>query len=573
MTITISGVDFDHDAKSFDVDDDFVSTSRTVSGFSNPRSSSPGRAGRQLSFEIPIITTDPQNVVQRLNGLTSENDLLLIEASDQHIVGNHQEVYLRRANVQERKEPGRPTLSRVTVTGEIAGIPLFTGGNSTKVALLGGTYEPTEWDTVYFSLINGSHKGRTPSSTFPIEWDERDADDWTDTRGSFVLQRYDDGNWTIKGGDNSGDNLSVWTGDTNIDNDCWQANVLFDDDVDGDVSLLYRMQGTAVGDAGYRVRLKSSEIALERRTGDDTYTSVSTYTFSPKANVWYNIAIAGTGSRLRVFLDGDLVIDAAESNHSSGRVGIAYDGNTNDVYFRELLSSDSENPRVTSVPIHREATVIGSQEEADDYLPTGDNLLTNPGFENDSSGDSSATSWTDNNSLTVSIKEDSILGTLGCELQGSDAFLSQQVNINRRTTYVISCWVKQSTAGGTPKLEVTPINGSGDTLSTQSANTNDLWQRLQLVLTPDNSKNTTTYEVRLYPSGAEIGDETAVFDDVTVKTATPFVKMPLTDAIEYADAVGDNPTPPAISTVTDVGGIGAGFVGEFSVSAEDGDGL
>lgn len=563
MSVTINGFQFSQDARSFDVSETYATQSNALTGSTHPRVFSGGRDSRRLSFTVPVVQENPEVLVSQLKGMAEQSDVLLVEASDQTIVDDSSKVYVKRASVSEEPTPGAPTYVRVRFEAEIVGVPLFDGGNTNKALFLGGEFTPTEWDNVYFPLGDASRKGVTPTSTTPLQWERRSTNDWTDVRGSFPMQRYNDGNWSVQGSDDSSENLSVYTGKTDYDDHCWQANVRFDTNVNGSVGLLYRLQGTSTTSNGYRVRFDSSGVTLERRTGDDSYTSVASHSMTPQSGQWYSLAVSGSSSRLRVYLDGDKVIDTSESTHTSGRVGIAYDGAGDDVYWRHMLASDATNPRITSTPLHNEAAVTTGTERADDYLPQGGNLLANPGFESNDVGDSTIDKWSQSGSPTVNtVSSPTILGQRAVEVTSDTGYLAQEQIVDRRNNYVVEVWTRQEDDAGTPKLELSPVDGDGDTLSTDAEDVTGLWQRLRVVLTPNNIKNTTKYEARLYPSGDELSSFKATFDFASFRRATPFVRVPDGSVIQFADTVAEVTAAPATSSPS----INVGGVGKFSVS-------
>lgn len=371
MSTTINGVVFSEDVVSYDIDDVFELDMEAI-GTKYPRTKRGPRKSLGISFVLPVITTTPQTDITLLRGLLAENTVVLVEASDQTIIDNVKRAYVKIERANYRHQPGAPSKIEASVTGEIVGIPVGEGGMALKALVLAEGLRPTEWDRAYFPLTDGGRKGVVPLTTLGrVEWDPRDTNDWTDTRGSWRVKRGKDRRWVVLEDTGSvGDYLTIWEGITTLTNGVVQARIRPEGSIAG---LAYRMGGAATTSTGYVARIDptAGEVRLEDRTGDDTYSTLGTHSTTFVKGRWYHLAISGDSSRVRVFLDGDLVLDVATTTYTTGRAGLVTDTDDGRPEWDEILITDSQSPRVSVVAFHQDASDTIVSEEVDVKVSMG----------------------------------------------------------------------------------------------------------------------------------------------------------------------------------------------------------
>jgi len=495
MGTFINGVYFDHDARAYEPNDTYALDTRAVAGKKFPRTERSESDSRQMQVELPLAMKQPRKDIAKLQGLVQENSYLYIQAEAQYIYSQAQNIFFKVEDIQIEKTPGAPTFAEATLQGQLAGVPPSAGGNTLCSMFLGGTLEASGWDNVYFSFDRGNKDGYTPSDGVPKSWDPREENDWDDQRGKFDVHKFGDGLWAVRGDSDSGDNLSFWLGD-NFDDGVLQANVRFGKSTTENVGLMFRMQSSADDAQGYIVDLDGDNLRFRRRTGDDSYTNIKTETFSASPNTWYTVAIHADGSTFYVYVDGELKFKAEDSNNSSaGRFGLHYTGASDPVYWRDVLMTQQGSPRETTVFTKEDCKVADSL--TDFYVPVGENIVANPGFEQGGNGDDPS-GWAASDSLnSASVNDgDSAAGDNSVELDGGGN-IKQTVLVDPSEVYVVEAWVKPGDETSTLTLEMEPTDGDGDKVTVQAAQRSGLWKKLRMYLTPEDIKNSTQYRVRL----------------------------------------------------------------------------
>lgn len=156
---------------------------------------------------------------------------------------------------------------------------------------------------------------------------------------------------------------------------------------DDHIGLLFRVQ--SINNATYyRFRWRASGSGWQRwleRVESNSVTAVlGSDTVPYQEGRWYHVEIRAEGSRLRVFVDGELIFDVTDTTFASGRIGVySY---YNDVsYFDDILVTRlnnmacyvGANDLVTyTIPISNQARIPGYDLVITDSIPAGMSLLT-----------------------------------------------------------------------------------------------------------------------------------------------------------------------------------------------------
>ncbi len=213
------------------------------------------------------------------------------------------------------------------------------------------------------------------------------ADGWTPLSGTWSVAN---GVYQYSGGGNGVARASAFSPET----DYSYSAIVRSTDSDGHVGLLFRVQND---NTFYRFRWGGPLVAaaqqgqrLERVTGATT-TILAQNTVPYRPGDFYHLEVRAEGSRLRVYVDGQLIFDLQDTFYASGGVGL-YTNDNDEAFFDDLLVTRlneagclvGAGEYVTyTLLISNQHVITGYDLIITDIIPTGTSLVSSTFSSND----------------------------------------------------------------------------------------------------------------------------------------------------------------------------------------------
>jgi len=157
------------------------------------------------------------------------------------------------------------------------------------------------------------------------------------------------GTWAIENGELSGESSTfgerIMIEGLSVSDFTAEYKIRFVNAAVYEVGLVFRgTQGTEP-DNCYWVGVKSSGLFLHERKSGRSYT-LGTYSFAPSLNVNYTVKVWTSGQSIKVWLNGDLRIEAHSADFTFGSIGIM------------AWSGSSEHAHIDYVDLSETATLV-----------------------------------------------------------------------------------------------------------------------------------------------------------------------------------------------------------------------
>jgi len=147
------------------------------------------------------------------------------------------------------------------------------------------------------------------------------------------------GGWSVVNGvalnNANATNRRIYRGDTTWTDYSFSA-IISSTDTSGDIGLIFRSQSDGNYYRFVWSRGSTNNYRLERVVSGTATTLGATAGAAYETNRWYHIEILAEGSRLRVYIDGVLVLDRTDTQWPSGRIGL-YANTQNTAFFDDVL--------------------------------------------------------------------------------------------------------------------------------------------------------------------------------------------------------------------------------------------
>jgi len=155
------------------------------------------------------------------------------------------------------------------------------------------------------------------------------------------------GTWGIESEELSGETSAfgerIMINDLNVDDFTAEYKMRFVSATHYEIGLVFRGESSTEPNNCYWVGIKSSGLYLHERKSGATYT-LGSYSFSLSLDVYYTIKVSASGQSIKIWLNGDLRIDASNADFASGSMGIM------------AWSAHSEHAHVDYVSVSQAAT-------------------------------------------------------------------------------------------------------------------------------------------------------------------------------------------------------------------------